>query len=177
VWVCLYCCASTRLCSVRVSVSVLLCFYQALFSACECVCTAVLQPGSVQCVWVCLYCCASTRLCSVRVSVSVLLCFNQALFSACECVCTAVLQPGSVQCVWVCLYCCASTRLCSVRVRRMTSMHLPRRCATTTQCQDSTRGILTCCCVSRKASKASRTCYEARTRIFLLLNVLHRLSP
>ena len=32
---CLYCCASARLCSVRVSVSVLLCFNQALFSACE----------------------------------------------------------------------------------------------------------------------------------------------
>lgn len=71
-------------------------------------------------------------------------------------------------------YCCVSARLCSVHVRRMMLMLSPRHCVTTTRCRDLTLGTPTCYCVSRRALKESRTCYEADTGIFCLLHVLHR---
>lgn len=45
-------------------------------------------------------------------------------------------------------------------------MHTLRLSVTTTLCHDLTPGTPTCCCVSRKASKESRTCYEAVACIF-----------
>ena len=83
-----------------------------------------------------------------------------------------LLSVHTFLCVRACVR--VSGRRCWVHARRMTSMHSPRLCVTTTPCHDLTRGTPLCCCVSRRASKESQTCCEVDPCQFTP-NILHSL--